>query len=572
MKYTFRYLKFYKKECVLAPLFKMLEAVLELFVPLIMAKIIDDGIGNSDKPFIVKMSLLLVGIGIVGLVVAVLAQFFAAKAAVGASSKMRKDLFAHIHTLSFSDIDRIGTSTLITRTTNDITQVQNGINMTLRLLLRSPFVVFGAMIMAFAVDAHMATVFLVAIPILSLIVGVIMYVTIPMYRRVQSHVDRLLYRTRENLDGVRVIRAFGSEAQETEKFRRENSTLTNMQKRVGLISALTNPLTYVVVNLAIVWIVWQGGIRINSGRLTQGQLIALYNYMTQILVELIKLANLIITVTKSVACADRIETVFLTEGKIKDGKTDSIDYDSDSFVEFRDVTLRYGDAGAPALSDVSFTVRRGETLGIIGGTGSGKSSVINMIPRFYEAESGEVLLFGKNVKDYDVKTLRDAIGVVPQKAVLFRGSIRDNIKMGNEAASDAEIERAMEIAQADDILRDKGLDYMIEEGGKNLSGGQKQRLTIARAIVRDPKILILDDSASALDFATDARLRRAIRKISDTKTVIIASQRTSAVSAADKILVMSDGRIADEGTHGELLTSSEIYREIYDSQFGEEEK
>ncbi len=569
MKRVLSYLSHYKRDTVLAPLLKMAEALLELLVPLVMAAIIDRGIANADTPYIIKMSLLLVLIGISGLVMAVAAQYFAARSSVGASSKLRYDLFSHIHTLSYSELDKIGDSTLKSRMTGDVNQVQNGINLTLRLLLRSPFVVFGAMIMAFTVDVRASLIFLATIPLLALVIGVVMAITLPMYRRVQGGVDKIFLHTEQNLSGVRVIRAFGKERDEISAFADANGELVRRQKRVGAISALINPMTYVIVNLSVVVILNQSGSRVYSGNLSQGEVIALYNYMSQILVELIKLANLIITVTKAIACAHRIDDVFKAESSVTSG-TVTEGKDSDTAIELRSVSLKYHSSSEPSIENVSLSLPRGKTLGIIGGTGSGKSSLINLIPRFYDASEGEVLVDGVNVRDYDLEYLRSLIGIVPQRATLFSGSIRDNIRRGNHGATDAEIEHAMRVAQAGDILDSKGLDFVIEEGGKNLSGGQRQRLTIARAIVRSPKILILDDSASALDFATDARLRAAISEIKD-KSVIIASQRTSAVQNADIILVMDDGKIVATGKHRELLDSCEIYREIYESQFKKEE-
>ena len=569
MKRVLSYLSQYKKDTVLAPLLKMAEALLELLVPLVMAAIIDRGIANADTPYIIKMSLLLVLIGILGLVMAVAAQYFAARSSVGASTKLRYDLFSHINTLSYSELDSIGDSTLKTRMTNDVNQVQNGINLTLRLLLRSPFVVFGAMIMAFTVDVRASLIFVATIPLLALTVGIIMAITLPMYKRVQGGIDRIFMHTEENLSGVRVIRAFCKEGDELSDFSQSNGELVRRQRRVGAISSLINPMTYVIVNLSVVVILNQSGGRVYSGDLTQGEVIALYNYMSQILVELIKLANLIITVTKAIACAHRIDGAFGVSSSIKSGSVTSGDGDAPA-IEMRSASLKYATASEPSVQKISFTLGRGQTLGIIGGTGSGKSSVINLIPRFYDASEGEVYVDGVNVKDYDLSYLRSIIGIVPQKAALFSGTVRDNIRKGKSDATDAEIESAMRVAQAGDILDSKGLDFVIEEGGKNLSGGQKQRLTIARALVRNPKILILDDSSSALDFATDARLRSAISEIGD-KSVIIASQRTSAVQNADVILVMHDGRIVAVGEHSELLRSCEIYREIYESQFRREE-
>ena len=570
-----RYLNNYKKESLLGPLFKLLEASFELLVPLVVAAIIDKGIGGGDKGYTVKMCLLLAALGVVGLISSVTAQYFAAKAAVGFASKVRHVLFGHIQSLSYSDIDSLGTSTLVTRMTSDMNQVQSGVNMTLRLLLRSPFVVFGAMIMAFTVDAKAAMTFVVTIPLLSVVVFGIMLICIPLYRRVQERLDSVLLSTRENLTGVRVIRAFCKEEEETGRFLRRNEMLTEAQKFVGRISALMNPVTLVIIDFSIIVLVYIGALRVDQGMITQGAVVALYNYMSQILVELIKLANLIISVTKSIACGNRIQAVldmqpsmrFPGEDEAKKGNPQS-----QYSVEFRHADLRYGHSGENALTDIDFNVKRGETVGIIGGTGSGKSSLVNMIPRFYDSFAGEVLVDGVNVKDYSRQGLRGKIGVVPQKAVLFKGTVRDNMRWGNPDASDEEINAAIAVAQAAEVVAGKegGLDYMIAQGGKNLSGGQRQRLTIARALVKKPEILILDDSASALDFATDAALRKAIREMEGSPTVFIVSQRAASIAHADKIIVLDDGRIAGIGNHDALLKSCEVYREIYNSQFSTE--
>ena len=566
------YLKDYKRESILGPLFKLMEALLELMVPLVMAAIIDKGIASGDKTYIVRMSLLLVGLGITGLIFSITAQYFAAKASVGFVKKLRHVLFRHIQDLSFSELDNLGTSTMVTRMTSDMNQVQSGVNLTLRLLLRSPFVVFGSVIMAFTIDAKAALVFTTTIPVLSLVVFGIMLWCIPLYLRVQEKLDMVLGITRENLTGVRVIRAFCKEQEETEEFIRRNEALTKTQKYVGRVSSLMNPVTYIIINLAIAYLIWIGALQVQRGILTQGAVVALYNYMSQILVELIKLANLIINITKSVACGNRIQEVLELESSLKSGTIKSGDAAAASVVEFKDVTLSYSQGGEPSLSHISFTVLSGETVGIIGGTGSGKSSLISLIPRFYDASAGQVLVDGIDVKDYEVDSLRSKIGVVPQKAVLFMGSIRDNIRWGKDSASDQEIYEALEAAQAKEIVEGKegGLDYIIEQGGRNLSGGQKQRLTIARALVRKPEILILDDSASALDFATDAALRKAIREIQDKPTVFIVSQRTSSIQHADKIIVLEDGSIAGIGTHAQLMESCQVYKEIYASQFRKE--
>ena len=572
MKKLIVYLKDYKKESILGPLFKLLEALLELMVPLVMAAIIDKGIASGDKTYIVRMSLLLVGLGIVGLIFSITAQYFAAKASVGFVKKLRHVLFKHIQSLSYSELDTLGTSTMVTRMTSDMNQVQSGMNLTLRLLLRSPFVVFGSMIMAFTIDVKAALVFVAAIPVLSVVVFGIMLWCIPLYKRVQEKLDKVLGITRENLTGVRVIRAFCKEQEEIEEFTTRNQDLTKMQKYVGRVSALMNPVTYIIINLAIAYLIWIGALQVQRGILTQGAVVALYNYMSQILVELIKLANLIINITKSVACGNRIQAVLELEPSLKNGTINTSEAEGNAVVEFKDVSLSYSRGGEPALSHISFSVYRGETVGIIGGTGSGKSSLVNLIPRFYDASAGQVLVNGTDVKKYNMESLRNKIGVVPQKAALFKGSIRDNLRWGKKDASEDEIYEALEAAQAREIVDGKEgrLDYVIEQGGRNLSGGQKQRLTIARALVRRPQILILDDSASALDFATDAALRKAIRELSGRPTVFIVSQRTSSIQHADKIIVLDDGNIAGIGTHAQLLKNCQVYKEIYASQFKKE--
>lgn len=566
------HIKNYKKECVLGPLFKLLEALLELFVPLVIASIIDNGIGNGDKGYVIGMVCLLVGLGIVGLAFSITAQYFAAKAAVGFSTKVKHELFKHIESLSWTEIDGIGTSTLITRMTSDMNQIQNGVNLTLRLLLRSPFVVFGAMIMAFTINIQAALIFVAAIPALSVVVFGIMLWCIPLYKKVQSRLDKVLGITRENLTGVRVIRAFCKEEEEIQSFTQHNDQLTTAQKFVGRISALMNPLTYVIINLAIIWLIQTGAIQVNDGTLSQGDVVALYNYMSQILVELIKLANLIISLTKSVACGNRVQALFEIHSSQKKISDDKSTHGSEEYaVEFRNVSLKYANAGEESLTDMSFAVRRGETVGIIGGTGSGKSSLVNLIPRFYDATDGEVLISGRNADSFDPEELRMKIGVVPQKAVLFKGTIRENMQWGKSDATDEEIMAAAKTAQAADVIEGKGgLDYEIEQGGKNLSGGQRQRFTIARALVRNPEILILDDSASALDFATDAALRKAIREMDSDPTVFIVSQRTSSIQHADKIIVLDDGKIVGIGKHDKLLESCPVYSEIYNSQFKKE--
>ena len=575
MKSLMKYLKDYKKECVLSPLFKLLEATFELFVPLVMAAVIDKGIGHADKPYIVKMCLVLIALGIIGLVCSITAQFFAAKAAVGFATKLRHSLFGHIQSLSFSEIDTLGTSTLITRMTSDVNQVQNGVNLVLRLLLRSPFVVVGAMVMAFTIDVKAALIFVVAIPLLCIVVFAIMFVSIPLYKKVQAGLDRVLLGTRENLTGVRVIRAFNKEKDEVERFNESNAALTKIQMYVGRISALMNPITYIIINGGIVSLIYVGAIRVDSGAISQGQVVALVNYMSQILVEVVKVANLIISCTKALASANRIESIFDVKASVCD-KTEVMlgDNSSEYAVEFNNVYLKYKDAGEDALSNIDFKVKRGETVGIIGGTGCGKSSIVNLIPRFYDATDGEVKVNGVNVKDQPVEKLRNIVGMVMQKAVLFKGTIRDNMKWGNENATDAEIYEALDISQSREFVEQKPdkLDEMIEQGGKNLSGGQKQRLTIARALVKKPQILILDDSASALDFATDAKLRKAIASMEGKMTVFIVSQRTSSIQHADKIVVLDDGQIVMIGTHEELLEKCEEYREIHYSQISKDEK
>lgn len=568
MKNLFKYLRGYIKETILGPLFKLAEATLELIVPLIIAAIVDIGIKNGDNEYIVWMCLLLVGMGAVGLAFSVTAQYFSAKAAVGFVKDVRRSMFLKMQTLSYSDIDRIGTSTMITRMTADAGKLQNGLNLTLRLLLRSPFVVFGAMIMAFTVDFDSALSFAAVIPALSVVVFGIMFITMPLYKKSQAGTDSLLEKTRENLAGTRVIRAFCKEEDEIGEFYRRNDSLTRVQKNVSAISALTNPLTYVLINLAIVWLIHIGALRVESGDLTQGQVIALYNYMSQILIELIKLANLIISISRALASARRISDVLdLKSSEICGSRVSG--EDGSCAVEFRAVSLTYEGAGEESLSNISFSAGRGQTIGIIGGTGSGKTSLVNLIPGFYTPTSGEVLIDGVPTGEYDISYLRDRIGVVPQRATLFKGTIRENMLWGDKNATDEEIYRALQIAQADGVVKEKGgLDATIEQGGTNLSGGQKQRLTIARALVGSPSILILDDSASALDYATDASLRAAIKNIEGDTTVFIVSQRASSVMHADLIIVLDDGVAVSIGTHEQLLSDCDIYREIYHSQFG----
>lgn len=575
MKSLLKYLKEYRKEAVLAPLFKLLEATFELIVPLVMAAIIDTGIGTQNRPYILKMCGVLVLLAAVGLVSAITAQWFAAKAATGFSAKLRHLLFEHIQELSFSQMDLFGTDTLITRMTSDVNQVQNGVNLVLRLFMRSPFIVFGAMVMAFTVDVKAALIFVVTIPVLSVVVFGIMLWTMPLYRKVQGKLDRIMTGTRENLTGVRVIRAFGREEREEESFRTENATLSRMQQFVGKISGLMNPVTYILINLATVYLIYTGAVRVDCGILTQGQVVALLNYMSQILVELIKLANLIIQVTKAWACGDRIADILKVEPDMKDGllPADAV-RDSETAVEFRNVSLTYEEGAGEALQNISFKARRGETIGIIGGTGSGKSSLVNLIPRFYDASQGEVLVGGHNVKEYRQEELRSRIGVVLQKAVLFKGTIARNLSFGKSNASAEEMDEALEVSQAKEYvdLKPGRTEFELEQNGRNLSGGQKQRMTIARALIRKPDILILDDSASALDFATDAKLRMAIRGMSRTLTTFIVSQRAASVQYADQILVMDDGRLVGIGTHAELLAGNPVYQEIYYSQFPKEEE
>lgn len=555
----------YKKEAVLSPLFKLLEALFELFVPIVVASLIDIGIGNADKGYAVKMFFLLILLAVIGLSFSITAQYFAAKAAVGVGTRLRSVLFKKIQSLSFSELDNIGTSTMITRMTSDVNQVQSGINMFLRLLMRSPFIVFGAMIMAFTIDFQAALVFVCAIPVLAVVVFAIMLISIPLYKKSQSRLDKVTGKTRENLTGARVIRAFCREEREINEFKDLNSQLTAAQKYVGKISALMNPVTFVIINVAIVVLIWVGAIRVEQGVLTQGAVVALYNYMSQILVELIKLANLIITMTKSVACCNRVTAVLETSSTLQHTDNDTIE--TENCIDFVNVALTYQGAGGESLTDINFSIKPGETVGIIGGTGSGKSSLVNLIPHFYDCTRGGVYVDGKNVKSYSTAELREKIGIVLQKAVLFKGTIRDNLLWGNKNATEQQLVQALEIAQAADVVASKknGLDEVIEQGGKNLSGGQKQRLTIARALVKQPEILILDDSASALDYATDARLRKAIKGLKNT-TVIIVSQRTSSIMSADKIIVMDDGKIVGIGTHSQLLDSCSIYQEIYSSQ------
>ncbi|MCH4192641.1 MAG: ABC transporter ATP-binding protein/permease [Butyrivibrio sp.] len=587
MKSLLIYLKNYKKEAVLAPLFKMLEATFELIVPLVMAAVIDTGIGNGDRTYVIHMCLVLILLGIVGLVSSITAQYFAAKAATGFATELRHAFFAHVQQLSFAQMDTIGTDTLITRMTSDINQAQSGVNMVLRLFLRSPFIVLGAMIMAFTVDAKAAMVFVVTIPLLSVIVFGIMMVTMPMYKKVQSYLDQVLQTTRENLTGARVIRAFHREDQEREQFENRNEQLASAQKFVGRISGLMNPLTYVTINFAIIVLIYVGALRVNSGALTQGAVVALLNYMSQILVELIKLANLIVTVTRAAASGNRVADVLAIDPDMKEeakmqgtdagtaqnsGTADAVSGQS-ALVEFDHVCLTYPGGGDPALQDISFAAYPGQTIGIIGGTGSGKSSLVNLIPRFYDVTGGSVRVHGQDVRTQSMNGLRSRIGMVFQKSELFKGSIEENLRWGNRQAAQQDLEDALMASQAKEFVDSKPgrLSFRIEQSGRNLSGGQKQRLTIARALVRKPEVLILDDSASALDFATDAKLRMAIRQMHHQMTIFIVSQRAASIREADQILVLDEGRLVGSGTHEELLRDNAVYQEIYYSQFPKEE-
>lgn len=576
MKKLLVYLRNYKKECVLAPLFKMLEASFELLVPLVMARIMDIGIAGNDMPYIWKMAGILLLLAVVGLTCSLTAQYFAAKAAVGFSTELKHALFGHIQKLSFSEIDTAGSSTLITRMTSDMNQVQNGVNMVLRLFLRSPFIVFGAMLMAFTINWKAAMVFVVAIPLLSIVVFGIMLISIPKFKKVQERLDDVLGITRENLTGVRVIRAFNQEDEEQERFYEKNEWLTRLQLMVGRISALMNPITFIIVNVAVIVLLQVGAIQVDNGIITQGEVVALVNYMNQILVELVKLANLIITITKAVACGNRIQSVLDMELTQQFTEETVTEHDAKirtaGSVEFKQVSFAYHEGGEEALTGLNLAVKPGETIGVIGGTGSGKTSLVHLIPRFYDATKGTVLVDGVDVLTYPKQELREKVGIVMQKAVLFKGTIRENLLWGNENATDEELWKALEIAQAVEVVakKDGGLDAQISQGGKNLSGGQRQRLTIARALVRHPEILILDDSMSALDYATDARLRQALQEMPERPTVFIVSQRTSSILHADKIIVLDDGDVAGIGTHEELLKTCQVYQEIYDSQFKKE--
>lgn len=573
MKRILVFLKDYKKESVIAPLFKMLEAIFELIVPLVVAQIIDIGISTKDTAYIFSRCGILFLLAVIGLICAVCAQFFAARAAVGFAAKLRSALFAHTQKLSYADMDEIGTNTLITRMTSDVNQLQSGVNMVLRLFMRSPFVVFGAMIMAFTVDVKAALVFVVAIPLLSIVVFGIMLITMPMYKKVQAALDKVLGKTRENLVGARVIRAFNKEDKEIEEFNESNEILTNMQLLVGRVSALMNPVTLLIVNIATVVIIWIGAGQVFDGILTQGEVVALVSYMSQILVELVKLANLIILITKAVACGNRVAVILEKEPAIKEKNKVFVEAIANApMLAFENVAMQYGKSSEEAISNISFTAKRGQTIGIIGGTGDGKSTLVNLIPRFYDVSKGAVRIEGVDVRDYPLVQLRQKVGMVPQKAVLFHGTIAENLRWGNPNATEEELMQAITLAQAGDIISEKedGLQHMIEQGGRNLSGGQRQRLTIARALVKNPDVLILDDSASALDFATDANLRKALQRISENRTIILVSQRTSSIQHADLILVLEDGVSVGMGTHAELLESCATYKEIYDSQFHSE--
>lgn len=569
MKGLFVYLKEYTRECILGPLFKLLEAGFDLIVPLVMASIIDVGIANGDKGHIFSFGGILVALALIGLTCSITAQYFAAKAAVGFAANVRHALFEHIESFSFSEVDDIGTSTMITRMTSDINQLQSGVNMALRLFLRSPFIVFGAAIMAFTIDVKAALIFVVVIPLLAIVVFGVMLISMPLYKKVQGNLDNVLGRTRQNLTGARVIRAFNKENDEIDKFCEENEALRKLQLFVGKISGLTNPVTYVMINIGLVVLLWTGALRIDSGSLTQGQVIALINYMSQILVELVKLANTIVLSTKAVACAGRVQSVFDMKSSMSDNGKLQLATDKGVSVSFENVALRYSGASEESVSNISFNAPARSITGVIGGTGSGKSTLVNMIPRFYDATSGIVKLNDVDIKDYPIEVVRENIGVVMQKAVLFHGTIRENMKWGNENATDEEIREALKAAQALEVVEGKegGLDYILEQGGRNLSGGQRQRLTIARALVKKPSVLILDDSASALDYATDAKLRKSLKELTFKPTIFIVSQRTSSIQHADNIVVLDDGELVGQGTHDELLKTCDVYEEIYNSQY-----
>lgn len=572
MKKLLKNLRDNLRECVCAPLFKLCEAALDLIVPLVIAALIDKGITGGDRSYVIGMCLLLLGLGVAGLAFSITAQYFAAKAAVGFSARVRRLLYKKIQSFSYSDLDTVGTSTIITRMTSDANQLQTGVNLALRLLLRSPFIVFGAMVMAFTIDTPSALIFVGVIVLLSVVVFGMMLWGIPRHKAVQKKLDTLTGAIRENLTGTRVVRAFTREQEEIDSFTERNDSLSGMQQFVGRVTAAMNPVTYVLINLAVIALISTGALRVETGILTQGAVVALYNYMSQILVELVKLANLIISITKAVACGNRIQAVIDMESTMTDGKGVESNRRAEEVIRLENVSLTYDGAGAESLNDISMTVRRGQTVGIIGGTGSGKTSLVNLIPRFYDATSGRVLVNGADVKDYELKKLREKVGIVPQKAVLFAGTIRENLLWGNENAAEEDLLAAIRTAQAEDVIEAKGgLDAKVEQGGKNLSGGQRQRLTVARALVRKPEILILDDSASALDFATEARLRRAITSLPFQPTVLIVSQRTSSLRGADAIAVLEDGHLCGFGTHDELLKSCDVYREIHESQFRKED-
>lgn len=576
MKKLLIYLKDYKKETILGPLFKLLEASFELFVPLVMAAIIDKGIGTGNIPYILKLGILLIALGVIGLICSITAQYYAAKAAVGFSAKLKRALFSHIQNLSFAEIDTLGTSTMITRMTSDINQMQAGVNLVLRLFLRSPFVVIGAMVMALTIDVKAAFVFVVAIPLLSIVVFGIMLISIPLFKKVQIQLEQVLRVTRENLTGARVIRAFAKEEEEIQKFKEYNDKLTKLQVLAGWISSAMNPVTFIIVNGALIFLVWTGAWQVEGGYITQGAVVALVNYMSQILVELVKLSNLIITVTKAIACGNRIQSVFEIQSSLKEMKNEEIKTDNEHnapVVSFLNVSFSYANASEESLTNVHFDAHAGQTIGIIGGTGSGKSTLVHLIPRFYDITKGTIKINGKNSKDYSIKELRNKIGIVPQKAVLFKGTIEDNLKWGKKDATEEEMWEALEIAQAKEFVKEKrlGLKEHIAQGGKNLSGGQRQRMTIARAVIKKPQILILDDSSSALDYTTDANLRKAIRNINPPPTVFLVSQRATSIQYADLIIVLDDGEVAGMGTHEQLLEQCLVYQEIYYSQFSRKE-
>jgi ABC-type multidrug transport system fused ATPase/permease subunit len=574
MKMLMKYLDEHRKHAILAPLFKLLEALMDLCVPLVVAKIINIGIANHDTGYMIRCVLLLVLLAVLGIGFSITAQYFAAKVSTEVGTNLRQDMFDHIQSMSYSQMDKLGTSTLMTRLTSDINQVQTGINMALRLLLRSPFIVLGALILSFTINVKGALVFAVAIPFLAVVIFAIMWISIPLFRKAQAKLDAVTGKTRENLTGVRVIRAFGKEAEEVRDFEQKNEELTDINLHVGRLSALLNPATYAMVNIATIVLIYVGALQVNAGAMQQGDVVALYNYMAQMIIELVKLASLIITLNKSIACANRVEQVMEVPAGMTFPKEEMTEQSEHGTITFKHVSMEYEGSGEEALTDINLEVKQGQTVGIIGGTGSGKSTLMNLIPRFYDVSQGEVLVDGVDVRQYAEHQLTDKIGIVPQKAVLFKGTIRDNMRWGNENATDEEIQQAIVMAQAEEVVSSKkgGLDYPLEQMGRNLSGGQKQRLTIARALVKKPEILILDDSASALDFATDAKLRKALRTLSGTTTTLIVSQRVSSIMQADQILVLNDGAAAGQGTHEQLMENCEVYREIYYSQFPEKRK